>query len=258
MCPFHEKEDVKKEDDRSRISSLAVGTFGALATITIVVITQNYWDDTTIKILLFSMFIVLILGFYGHGMRRIFKNYLKIRKYNKLAKLHFKSFRNLVIRFKEFTKGYDDNIQTVMQNLKNFRPVHVEGIPPNQFSQINIIEPTFIQGTYRFYNKRLDHFDGTIDSLIALAEEFENILNMYDTLYVKEPIKGIKNVVGSKIPQQYNEPYNNARQKYIAFLMDYKKFAKIANEDLVEKKNDDGFLGTHIIFRDYFDFPEEL
>ena len=252
MCPFHEKEDVKKEDDRGRISSLAVGAFGALATITIVVITQNYGDDTTIKILLFSMFIVLISGFYGHGMRRIFKNYLKNRKYNKLAKLHFKDFKNLVIRFKDFTKNYGDNINTiqkVMHDIKN-------NPSPNPFSQINIIEPTFIQERYKFFNKRLDHFDGTIDSLRALAEEFESILNMYDRLYIKEPIKGIKNVVGSKVPPQYKESYNNARQRYRPFIMDYQKFAKIANENY--KKKEDSNFGEWYIFRDNFDLPEEL
>lgn len=94
---------------------------------------------------------------------------LKKKRYNKLAKFHFKDFKNLVIQFKEFTENRPDNIQMVMHNIKNSIP------PPNHFSQINVISPKFFQNPY-----------------------------------------------------------------------------------LVGKKNDDGFLGAHIIFRDFFDFPEEL
>ena len=256
MYPFHEKEDVKKEDDRGRISSLAVGAFGALATITIVVITQNYGDDTTIKILLFSMFIVLILGFFGHGMRSFFKNYLKKRNDNKLAKHHFKSFMELVILFKDFTEGREDNIQMVMHNIKN-QSSNIEGIT-NSFSQINVIWPRFFEERYKYYNERLNQFDETKDNLVSLANEFESILEMYDTLYIKDPVNSIRNIGRNEVPLQFKESYNKARLKYIYFLNSYKNFAKNANEDLVEKKNDDGFLGTHIIFKDYFDFPEEL
>lgn len=251
MCPFHEKEDVKKGDEHSRISTLAVGTFGALATLTIVVITQNYGDDTTIKILLFSMFIVLISGFYGHGIRSFFKNYLKNIKHNKLAKIHSKNFKNLVIRFKEFTEDRMDNIQSVMHNIINSTP------SPNPFHQINIILPSFLQDRYKYFIERLNQFDGTKDSLVSLAEEFENILDMYDKLYIKDPVKSIRNIERDKVPLQHKESYNKARIKYINFLNSYKNFAINANEDLVEKKNDDGFLGGHI-FRDYFDIPEEL
>ena len=252
MYPFHEKEDVKKEDNRGWISSSALAAFGALATITIVVITQNYGDDTTIKILLFSIFIVLISGFYGNTVYKISKIYSKKRKQDKLAKRHFKNYMELVIRFKDFTKNYCDNINTiqkVMHDIKN-------NPSPNPFSQINIIEPKFIQEHYRFYYKRLDNFDGTIDSLRALAEEFESILNMYDMLYIKEPIKGIKNVVDTKVPPQSKESYNNARQRYMSFIMDYQKFAKVANENYKEKEETFAYGGG--LFRDFFDSPEEL
>ncbi|MCX9015148.1 MAG: hypothetical protein OIN89_10250 [Candidatus Methanoperedens sp.] len=250
MDPFHEKEDVKKEDGRSRISSSALAAFGTLATITIVVITQNYWDDATIKILLFSMFIVLILGFYGHGMHSFFKNYLKKRNDNKLAKLHFKSFRSLVIRFKEFTEN-SGNIQSVLHYIKNNTP------EPNPYNQINVIWPTFIQDRYNFYNERLNQFNETKDSLVSLANEFESILDMYDTLYIKDPVNSIRKIGRDEVSLQFKESYNNARQKYIAFLMDYNKFAKIANEDLVEKKDSFG-IGPTLLFRDFFDSPEEL
>ena len=251
MDPFHEKEDVKKKDGQIRTLTLALGVFGALATITIVVITQNYWDDATIKILLFSMFIVLILGFFGHGIRSFFKNYLINRKYNKLANIHFKNFKNLVIRFKEFTEGREDNIQNVMHHIKNSIQ------PPNPFSQINVIWPSFFEERYKYYNEQLNQFNGTKDSLESLAKEFESVLFMYDMIYIKDPVNSIRNIGQDKVPLQYKESYNKARLKYIDFLNSYKNFAKIANEDLVEKKDSFG-IGPVIIFKDYFDFPEEL
>ncbi|MFU8767777.1 MAG: hypothetical protein ACNA7I_08995, partial [Candidatus Methanoperedens sp.] len=211
-----------------------------------------YGDDTTIKILLFSMFIVLISGFYGHGMRHIFKNYQKNRNDNKLAKHHFKSFKELVIRFKEFTENCMDNIQSVMHNIINSTP------PPNPFHQINIIWHRFFEERYKYFIERLNQFDGTKDSLVSLAKEFENILDMYDKLYINDPVKSIRNIERDKVPLQHKESYNKARIKYIDFLNSYNNFAKNANEDLVDKKNDDGFLGHNIIFKDYFAFPEEL
>ena len=256
MYPEFTKEEPKNEGGNTNISSLAIKTFIALVGLIIVLVTSNYANDILVKIVLIIAIFIFIVGFYGHGMHRIFKNYLKNRKYNKLANIHFKSFRKLVIIFKEFTEGRDDNIHLVMHNIKN-QSSNLEGYS-NPFSQINVIWPAFFQERYKYYNERLNQFDGTKDSLVSFAEEFENILDMYDKLYINDPVNSIRNIGRNKVPLQYKESYNKARLKYIDFLNNYKKFAKIANEDLREKKNDDGFLGAYIIFRDYFDFPEEL
>ena len=255
MCPFHEKEDVKKGDEQSRISTLAI-SFGALVTLTIALLsTRNDFPvnyHPVILILLLIMILVLVIGFWGKSMSSAVREFFRTRRYDKLAKSNFEDFRKLVIRFKEFTENRMDNIQLVMHNIINSTP------PPNPYHQINVIWPRFLEERYKYYNERLNQFDGTKDSLVSLAKEFENILDMYDKLYINDPVNSIRNIGRDEVPLQYKESYNKARLKYIDFLNNYKKFAKIANEDLVEKKNDDGFLGTYIIFRDYFDFPEEL
>ncbi len=173
-----------------------------------------------------------------------------------MAKSNFKGFKELVIRFKEFTEGRNDNIQMVMHYIKNTIPGQ------NPFSQINVVQPMFIQTQYGYYVERLNQFNGTKDNLVALAKEFESILDMYDMLYVKEPVQKIRTIVSQSatredVPQQYKESYNKARLKYIDFLNTYKNFAKIANKDLKEKEEVFGF-GGGILFRDFFDFPEEL
>ena len=187
------------------------------------------------------MFIVLISGFYGHRIVQNFKNYLKNRKYNKLAKSHFKIFKELTIRFKKFTEDRYDNIQYIMKSIKN----------ETDLSQINVVQQSFLQQRWKYYEKRVNLSNETKDDLVSLTEEFESILDMYDTLYLKDPLKNIVDLGREKVPSHYKVLYNNVRLKYIAFLMDYKKFAEIANEDLVEKK--DLFR-----FQEYFENPEEL
>lgn len=139
-----------------------------------------------------------------------------------------------------------------MHYIKNTTPA------PNPFSQINVVWMSFIKERYEYYTGRFDKFDGTKDSLVALGKEFESILDMYDTVYIKDPISAIRTIGQDKVAKQYKETYNKARLKYIAFLNDYKNFAKVANEDLKEKEEYDGFLGAGNIFREHFDFPEEL
>jgi hypothetical protein len=254
-----ELEDPKKEAERNRVHQLrmvALGLTGVLATLTIALLSaRNYFPPTyysLIFILIIAIFLVLISGLYGSLILQKLKNHSEKRKHDRLAKSNFEQFKKLVVRFKEFTEGREDNIQSVMHYIKNNTPT------PNPFSQINVARPMFIKERYEYYMKRLDDFDGTKDSLIELATEFESILfNMYDILYMKDPINEIRNIGGDKVPKQYKELYSKARQKYIDFIMDYKKFAKNANDDFKEKE-DSGFLGSGIYFRDFFDQPDEL
>ncbi len=90
-----------------------------------------------------------------------------------------------------------------------------------------------------------------------MAKEFESILDMYDMLYIGEPVQKIRSVGSDGITKQYKELYSKARQKYINFRMDYKNFAKDANEDF-KKREELWILGGGVIFRDFFDQPDEL
>lgn len=249
-------EKGKSEEERTsarHYTSLAIGAFAALATLTIVIITQKLYNYNIVTGLLIIMLFVLILGFWGKSIYQTLIGYIEKRKNDELARFYFKEFKKLVIRFKEFTENRSDNIQLVMHDIKN----------KTEFSQINVIWPTFIQERYNYYDERLNEFDGTKDNLVALAKEFENILYMYNELYINDPVKSIRNVGRDKVPLQNKESYNKARLKYIDFLNDYKNFAKIANEDFKEKEETyslvEGYgLGGSIVFRDFFDFPEEL
>lgn len=253
-----EREENKKEAERNRIHHQRIATLtvaGVLATLTIALLSaRNYFPSTyypLIPILLTAIFCVLIFGTYGSLIIQKSKSYSEKKKHNRLAKSNFEQFKKLVIRFKEFTEGRDDNIQYVMHNIKNNIP------SPNPFSQINVIQPWFIEERYNHYMRWLSKFEGTKDSLVALAKEFEGILYMYDALYIKEPVQKIRTIESGSVPKQYKESYSKARQKYIDFIMDYKKFAKDANEDFKEKE-EPGVYGSGIYFKDYFEQPDEL
>ncbi len=238
----------KEKKDEGRLNQLAIGAFIAFVSLTIVLITQLKINEFNIILtLLFIMLSLLILGFFGNTIYHILKGYSEKRRCNKLAKSNFKDFKKLVIRFREFTENRPANVQLIMQDIKN----------KTEFSQINVIWPTFIEERYKFYIEKLNEFDGTKDNLVVLAKEFESILFMYNELYINEPVKNIRNIGRDKVPLQYKESYNKAQLKYIDFLNDYKNFAKIANEDLKEKEETFG-LGGGILFRDFFDFPEDL
>ncbi len=258
-----EREERKIEAERNREHQLRLAILavaGVLATFTLALLgARDYFPPTyytLIFILLSIIFLVLVFGLYGRLIIQKVKSYSEKRKHDRLAKSNFEQFKKLVLRFKEFTEGRDDNIQSVMHSIKNSIPA------PNPFSQINVVWPMFIQERYEYYMERLNQFNGTKDSLVALAKEFESILYMYDTLYIKEPVQKIRSIEGmtiesNNVPKQYKESYSKARQKYIDFIMDYKKFAKDANEDFKEKE-ELGILDGRIHFRDFFEQPDEL
>ncbi len=253
-----EREESKKEAERNRIHHQRIATLtvaGVLATLTIALLgARNYFPSTyypLILILLTAIFCVLIFGTYGSLIIQKSKGYSEKRKHDRLAKSYFEQFRKLVIRFKEFTGSRNDNIQYVMHDIKN------SGQSPNPFAQINVAQPIFIEKRYEHYMRWLNKFDGTKDSLIALVKEFESILDMYDALYINEPVQKIKGIGSDGVTKQNKQSYSKARQKYINFRMDYIKFAKDANEDFKEKE-EPGVLGSGMIFKDYFEQPDEL
>jgi len=193
--------------------------------------------------LLVLIFFVLFSGLYGYSIYQILKNYFEKRGQSKLAKLYFPQFKNLVTRF-DFIEDRDDNIQKVIKDLKG--QTETDSIMP--FAKIDIPETKLIQDRYKFFLYRLSQFNGTKDDLVMLAEEFESIKDMYFKLYVDTPTEQIiRAEEKAEVAKHHKEYYNNARHKYISYMMDYIKFVKEANDAFKSR-----------IFRDYFDRPREL
>jgi hypothetical protein len=235
----------KQEEPSIQLSGQAITAFISLIGLTAIIITQlKIYDFNRITILLILMFLVLIYGFWGKLILRKIKIYQEEKKQNKLAKIHFETFKKLVFQFEEFTvDNHADNIQRVMEDLKNNSGI-------TEFSQLNVIPSLIIQYSYTYFAWHLDKFNKiTKVGLGTLAEQFETILDTYYTLYVKESAKNIK-TCNKELPQKYKEQYNNARLKYIGFRENYKKFSRDANEDFKE--------GTWVKLKDYFYYPEEL
>lgn len=249
MKPVTLHDEPKTEEYDIKLISLAIGAFIALTGLTIGIITQlKIYDLNKIYLLLSVMLIVLICGFWGKSIIRNIKIYQEKRRYNKLAKHYFRNFKKLVLLFGEFAENrVDNNIQSIMHDIKN----------KTEFSQINVIPALFIQQSYKYYQIHLTTSDETKDSLESLVTEFESILYMYDMLYINNPVYAIRTIGQDKLPKPNRESYNKARTKYVGFLNDYSKFAKVANDDFKDKEQTFAY-GDRGIFKENFALPEEL
>lgn len=112
-----EEVERKNEEDRTKThqyAPLAIGAFAALATVTIVIITQKL-DNFIVTGLLILMLFVLILGFWGKSAYQILKDYAEKRRYDKLAKSYFEG---------DLTAKWHSNIQTNdYEGYKKYPPI---------------------------------------------------------------------------------------------------------------------------------------
>ena len=245
MHPLSGKE--KKPVHISQHISLVIQAFIALVGLIIILVTQNYVGDSMIKILLVIIALVLISGFFGDSICYSLNNYIIARRYNKLAKEHFVIFAKIVDKFEYFTEDRIDNIHIVISDIKKV----------DDFSKINTIHIRSIQNYYMQYKKELNQFAGTKDSLISLARDFESVFSMYDTIYVGSPIEAMKNIGSDKIPSDHIESYEQAREKYVNFINDYRNFAHEANVDLKDGNKSNAF-GDGYSIQEYFETPMKL
>jgi len=219
--------------------TLAVLSFIALIGLTITLITYKS-DDIIIKFILIILPIILIIGFWGESIYKKIKNNLKQRKLDKLSKVHFISFKKLVLRFEKFVGFYDHNLLFVIKHIKE---------NTNEFSQINITEQRIIENWYQGYKKHLNQFDGTINGLFWLNDVFDNMLFNYELIYINKPIKEMNKIGIDKLQLSDKKSYKIAQEEYFDFIKDCKKFTENANED---------FKGNIELDRKNFQIIEDL
>ncbi len=149
-----DREERKKETGDNRVNQqrlVALTIAAALVGLTILLLNARTYFPATYYPIFFILITVILLvlfsGLYGSLIIKKFKKYSEKRKHDKLAKSYFKQFKKLVVRFKEF-EGRNDNIQTIMHYIKNT----LSG--QNPYSQINVVQPMFIQQRYEYYIER--------------------------------------------------------------------------------------------------------
>ena len=232
--------DPEKASEKKSITEhipSVILAFIALTGLVITLATLDY-DENIIIVLLFIITVVLIIGFFGNLIKQKRTSYSQKKEQDKFAKHHFEEFKKLVLRYEKFAVPNKINIRRAVDEIKRNH---------DTFSKIHIPEFTFFEYLYEHYKVHLNQFNGTKVSLVALAKEFENILGMYNKLYIYEPIEEIRDIGSDKVQRHYKREYKQCREEYIAFLNSYKNFANDANKDF--KTNE---------FRGYFDTPDEL
>lgn len=231
--------EMSTQNKSNKHIPIAIAAFMGLITLIIVMLTLKY-DDTIIKFLLITLPFILILGFWGESIYKRIKNNLEQRKLDKLSNVHFINFKKRVLNFEDFVEFHHGNLLYVIDNIiKN----------TTEFSQINITDSRIIVYWYEGYKEHLNQFDGTINGLISLNNEFNNILKTYENIYINQPIKEIKKIGINKLQLSDKKSYKLAQDNYIDFVKDCKKFAQNANED---------FNGTIYFLNIEFQIIEDL
>jgi hypothetical protein len=236
-----------KIEKESKLGPLAA-IIGALATILIVVMTVArasfpvYFYYAAVILLLVAIFSLLIYGFLAHPVYNFIKKQKEIRKHNALARKYFDEFEHFTERFGELLwQSRTVNIPYALRDSQSSQ----------EFRQV------FYPSTDDFYNhfrnlldcfkERLKRFDRTKEYFILLVNEFDTILNMYNEFCLCKPVKEIRGIGRDKVKGGFKEDYKKFKGAYEQFIGNYIGFEKELNREFCK-----------IIFREYFEMPEEL
>jgi hypothetical protein len=235
-----------KIEKESKLGPLAA-IIGALAAILITIVAARasfpvYLYYTAVISLLLAIFSLLIYGFLAHPIYDFFKKRKEKRRHNALAKKYFDKFKRFTERFGELLfKSTTVNIPYALQDSQSsqdFRPIFYPSTPDFYEHFRDFLD---------YYKERLKRFDRTKEDFTLLVKEFDTILNMYNEFWLCKPVKEIRGIGRDKVKESFKEDYKKFRGAYERFIGDYIDFEKELNRE----------FGT-IIFREYFEMPEEL
>jgi len=237
---------VKKEKEIEKESKLVplAAIIGTLATILIVVMTVArasfpvYLYYGVVISLFVAIFALLIFGFLAHPIYGFFKKRREVRKHNALARKYFDEFTHFTERFGEFLdQGRSDNIPYALRDLKSTQ----------EFKQVFYLSTNDFYNLFNCYKKRLERFNRTKEDFSLLVNEFDSVLDIYNSHCICEPVREIRLIGRDKVKERIKEDYKKQKGVYERFIGNYTDFGKKLNKEFGER-----------IFRDHFEIPEEL
>jgi hypothetical protein len=231
-----------KIEKESKLVPLAT-IIGALAGILIIIVAAHasfpvYLYYTAVISLLLAVFSLLIHGFLAPPIYNFIKKKRGIRKHNALARKYFDEFTHFTERFSEFLdQGRSDNIPYALRDLKSTQ----------EFKQVFYLSTNDFYNLFNCYKKRLERFNRTKEDFSLLVNEFDSVLDLYNSHCICEPVREIRLIGRDKVNERIKEDYKKQKGAYERFIGNYTDFGKKLNKEFGE-----GF------FRDYFEMPEEL
>lgn len=183
-------------------------------------------------------FIVIVLSWLFYApVWNFLRNWIAERKYNNLARKFFVEFKEFADRLEEMLQSNRcDNIPYVLKDLRS-----EEG-----FKDISILPVHRLYRLFVPFKKLVKRFDGTKESLAILIELFDQMMEIYNEQYIRQPVDAIKRK-GTPLPERLKEQYSNYRFAYMSFVEEYTKFGKKVNKVFGER-----------ICRTHYEAPREL
>lgn len=231
---------IEKESKLGPIAAIIV-TLGGIF-ITIVTLRTSFPVPYYVaaNLLLLAIFSLLIYGFLAHPIYNFIKKRGEIRKHNALARKYFDKFKHFTERFDELLwQSTSVHILYALRDLPNSQ----------EFRQVSYLsaDDFYNHNLFGCFKERLKRFDRTKEDFILLVNEFDTILNMYNEFCFCKPVKEIRRIGRNKVNENLKEDYKTLEVAYERFIGNYTDFEKELNKEFGE-----------MIFREYFEMPEEL
>lgn len=181
----------------------------------------------------------------GQPLIRFIKKLILARKDNITSIKCWCELDSFVDRLGElFSSSRSDNIPYALQKLRNIDSRFYSTISSSdEFSDL-----------YNVFKNAGSSFVKNKTNLLLRVKWFESILTVYHNQLVCKPVENIltisRNISNPEKLTLYKvlkEDYNKNKTIYIAFLLDYMKFAKAINKNFNQQ-----------IARDYFALPNDL
>ena len=188
-----------------------------------------------------SIFIIVVYGFLGQRISDFIKRKLKERKDNELANKCFEEFKEFVDRFGENVKsgGHSDNIPYVLSNFLRHEKT-------GKVNNISIPDYYMIDGLFHSFKQQINRFDGTKEDFSIIIKQFDQMIRIYNELYVCNPVNEIIKT-GISLPDYTKHEYSKYRNRHTLFIEEYMQFNKKVNK----------IFGERICIYN-FDIPKEL
>jgi len=231
-----------KIEKESKLGPLAM-IIGSLTVILIAVITARdffpvYFIYVVVTFLLVAISYLTIHELLGPPIYDFFKKRREVRKHNALARKYFDEFTHFTERFGEFLdQGRSDNIPYALRDLKSTQ----------EFKQVFYLSTNDFYNLFNCYKKRLERFNRTKEDFSLLVNEFNSVLDLYNSHCICEPVREIRLIGRDKVNERIKEDYKKQKGAYERFIGNYTDFGKKLKKELGER-----------IFREYFEMPEEL
>jgi len=189
-----------------------------------------WWFNFSFIILIALTFFIPSVVFYGPISRRLKERKLE-RKQDEVAEKYFAEFKDLADSFGRVS----DSLSSVLDRLRGqFEPKLKEktGLLPiyliQEHGRNDLTHPLYT------LSKGFEESNKSFRELVLLLDEFDTIINIANRVLRIVSIFAREMKKDYSIPDNIESEYEDFRDKYNAFLRDFRKYCRKANQEIGE------------------------